>query len=138
MKVTSESEVNSFDVHPSLREVFKHDYDRYLLVRFCHCEVEADMMTSTIKGNLGRRFYTCSTRRCRYFSWHDGVFPQRCVKLINKLRDCIIDRQCIVDQQRIINQQRLQISNSQWALKLSVGFNVVLMMVIAYFIGKMS
>ncbi|KAM7276165.1 hypothetical protein ACFE04_018031 [Oxalis oulophora] len=131
MEATSESEVNSYDVHPFLREVFKHDYDRYLPVRFCRCGVEADMMTSKTKGNPGRRFYTCSTRRCRYFAWHDVVFPQRCVELINKLRECIID------QQRIIDQQQLQITNNQRTLKFSVVFNVVLMLLMAYLIGRM-
>ncbi|KAM7266363.1 hypothetical protein ACFE04_004260 [Oxalis oulophora] len=131
MEATSESEVNSYDVHPSLREVFKHDYDRYLPVRFCRCGVEADMMTSKTKRNPGRRFYTCSTRRGRYFAWHDVVFPQRCVELINKLRECIID------QQRIIDQQLLQITNSQRTLKFSVVYNVVLMLLMAYLIGRM-
>ncbi|KAM7272802.1 hypothetical protein ACFE04_027466 [Oxalis oulophora] len=134
MVSTSESEVNSYDASPSLRKIFNHDYDNYLPLRMCRCGVVADLMTSKTKGNPGRRFYTCSNRRCNYFLWHDGVFPHRCVELINKMRDQLGSLEyydCFINQER-----RLDMSNHRF-LKMSIAMNVILLLVIAFMFGKM-
>ncbi|KAM7264066.1 hypothetical protein ACFE04_001749 [Oxalis oulophora] len=109
MEATSESEVNSYDLSPTLKEIFRHDYDSYFSDRMCRCGVQAHTMASKMKeGN--------------YFAWHDGVFPLRCVKLINKLRD---KQGGLQYYDFFIEQQHLEISNYQKFLKLSVGFNDV-------------
>ncbi|KAM7274640.1 hypothetical protein ACFE04_016506 [Oxalis oulophora] len=134
MICTSDSECNSYDKSHSLLEIFRHDYDNYYPSRSCRCKVKADLMTAKTANNPGRRFYTCSIKACRFFAWHDGEFPQRCVELINKLRDELRSPQAT---ERIINRLPDELSLSRKMLMISVLVNVLLLLVIAYMLGKM-
>ncbi|KAM7257931.1 hypothetical protein ACFE04_013672 [Oxalis oulophora] len=131
MDSSGESEFN-YEDSSSLREIFKHEFDNYSPARICRCKLKAFLMTSKTDINPGRRFFACSSWKCRFFEWHDGVFPERCVELINKCRLKLISLQFA---EHNIDELRNSVCSTRRMLKISIGINVVLMVVLVYMLG---
>ncbi|KAM7275839.1 hypothetical protein ACFE04_017705 [Oxalis oulophora] len=125
---------NFYDDSPSLREIFKHEFNNYSPTRTCRCRFEAHMMTAKTDSNPGRRFYTCAAGTCRYFAWHDCEFPARCVEIINKCRVKLVGLQYA---ERLVNELQSSINFCGRMLKISIFVNVVLMVALAFLIGRM-
>ncbi|KAM7261199.1 hypothetical protein ACFE04_026674 [Oxalis oulophora] len=115
MDSSGETKFN-YDDSPSLREIFNHGFDNYSPTRTCRCNLQAFMMTSKTDINSGRRFFACSTWRCRFFEWYDGAFPERCVELINKCRFKLLSLQFA---ERTIDELQKSIRSTRMLLKIS-------------------
>ena len=57
----------------------------------CHCGLRAPLQTTWKRPNAGRRFYGCPNwsdrrRRCDFFQWEEGDWPDRAKMLIYTLK----------------------------------------------------